>query len=180
VLRATAARLGFLLSHCRHEIEDAVQAAFADTFRRLQEKSIADILTDGAFRRYIATAAANQVRQMRRQADADKRGGGKVQRRGDLVRGDDESVFDVLGAPGAGPSTVADRNEREQQLEKAVLDLPEPYRTAIQLHCYCGLSYEEIAASGELLSSRSKQPIRTREAVKLVVHRARQRLGLPD
>lgn len=178
VLRATALRLGRMLKHCEHEIEDAVHEAFSDTFLRIENQTIPDIYTDGAFRAYVSAAADNQVRSRARRAQADKRGGDQVRRRADLIADSSagETLFSLLQGEGPSPSQVARANELEERLERAILDLEEPYRTAIELHYICQMSNAEIAATGRLISPRSKEPVQTREAVKLIVYRARRML----
>ncbi|MGE3171374.1 MAG: RNA polymerase sigma factor [Planctomycetota bacterium] len=180
VVQATALHEGWLLRDCRDEVEDAVHEAFADVFQRMRSGAIADIESIGAFRAYVRTAASHAVHRHRRHHGAQKRGGRRVRRRADLVADDEGSVFAELGVDAAGPGTLLgdaeDLARRQQLLEEAVQALPQPYRAALELSVYCGLTNAEIAASGDLRSSRDDQPIRTPTAVKVVVFRARQLL----
>lgn len=168
VLRITALKLGKLLENCSEEVEDAVQFAFADTFLRLREGRIEGIHADHAFRRYVATAAANRVRSVKRSNETQLRGGGRV-------HAATETLFGMLGTKDPGPSTLVDLDEIEKSLEKSVLALPEAYRKAIELHCYAGMGYGEIAESKELVSPRGKA-VTTADGVRIIVHRARKML----
>ena len=169
VLRMTALRVGQLLDHCYDQIEDAVQFAFSDTFLRIREDSVSGIHTDQAFRRYVTRAAANHFLGMKRAANAQRRGSGKV-------RQCSETLFAILGTKEPGPTTILSARELETSLEAAILGLPDAYRKALELHCYAGMGYEEIAVSGELVS-RSGRVVTTADGVRLIVHRARNMLN---
>lgn len=168
VLRITALRVGRMLGNCRHEIEDAVQEAFAETLLRIRENAIPGIHAEHAFRRYIATAAANRVRSFRRKNDAKIRGGEHRQVQ-------HESLFDLLGTNAPGPVTLQALKEMESRLEAELLALPEHYRLVLEMHCLQGMSYQEIAESGELRSGRGEVVGRV-DMVRLMVHRARCKL----
>ena len=175
VLRMTALRLGHLLRERRDEVEDAVHEAFADVFQRIRGGGITGLDTDGSFRRYIGRAASNAVLQGHREQRAAKRGGGRVRRQRDLVAADDSTLFGWVRSPDPGPSTVAYQADLEERLERAVLALDEPYRTAIELRAFADMSYAEIAASGEL-AYPSGDVLTSPQAIRMVVLRARERL----
>jgi len=64
------------------------------------------------------------------------------------------------------PQEWVDRAATDEEIQRAVLELPEPYRAAVLLRYMDGLSYEAIADALEV-------PLGT---VKTYLHRARQRL----
>ena len=176
VLRMTAIRLGHLLRERRDEIEDAVHETFADVFQRIRAGEVAGLDTDGSFRRYIGKAATNAVLQHRRNQQAQKRGAGRVHLRRDLVTdGEDGTLFGWVRSPDPGPRTQAYHVDLEGRLERAVLDLDEPYRTAIELRAFADMSYAEIA-EGRELAYPSGDVLTSPQAIRMVVLRARERL----
>ena len=176
ILRATALRLGLHIGSCDADVESAVQEAFFDAFQRLRQGDIPDIHTPGAFRRYVARAAKNRVIDTQRRRAANIRGGGKVRRISSVLGDASSSLLGMLAGGAAHTGRDDFSAEREARLEQAILELEEPYRTAIELRYVCGMSPREIAETGELRAKRDHQPIRRDAHVRLVLFRARDRL----
>ncbi len=70
----------------------------------------------------------------------------KLTRRSASLDGD-SAVAATLPHPARDPERDHLAREREQLVQKALLQLPEPLRVAIVLHDYEGLGHEEIAAA---------------------------------
>ncbi len=62
----------------------------------------------------------------------------------DSFENNDDNI-DIAGAPEESPDAVLERKETERVVQEAINQLPEQQRTALLLHRYEGLSYEEIA-----------------------------------
>ena len=105
---------------------------------------------------------------MKRGNETAGRGEGRVQR-GSVT------LFQLIGTDEPGPTTRLGLEELEQRLEASVLELPDAYRRAIELHCLAGMSAAEIARSGELTSPTGKA-VSTPDGVRVIVHRARKLL----
>lgn len=144
------------------------------------------IHSDGVFRAYITAAAESRLRTMRRHAMVQKRGAGRVVRsveaNGVEPSSDGCSVLSMLAGALPTPSQIVVGRERETRVERAVANLPEPYRTALLLRFAHEQSNEEIAAAASLCSPRTGMPLTAPKQVKAIVHRARSMLAaaLPD
>ncbi len=103
--------------------EDAAQEAFIRAWKHLPNYQPRSPFRNWLYR--IATnAARDTLRRERETVDVD-----------DLP----------LAAPSVGPEEAAERTERGERVQQAVLALPEASRTVLVLREYEGLSYKEIA-----------------------------------
>ena len=99
--------------------------------------------SEGSFRHWLARLVQVEIVACARRGGAKKRGGGRVRRFRDYPSQSlSESFF---RAPGPSPSSVVEAREREQQIEAALLGMPQHHREVIILRQFCGLSYKEIA-----------------------------------
>lgn len=141
------------------EAEDVVQATYVRAFTRLEgfrgEAALGTWLT-----RIALNEALGRLRQRRPRADLDALDAAAAE-------GESVIVFPMLPAP-AGPESEAGRAQVRQVLERAVDQLPEPFRLVFVLREIEGLSTEEAAT---LLAIRP-------ETVKTRLHRARRLLRL--
>lgn len=122
------------------EVEDVVQETLWTVFRDLDRF---EHTTEGGFRNWVAKCVECKIVDLARSAEAKKRGGGKVRRFGDFAR---ESLSDsIFAGKSPTPSQVAQAEETEERLEKALLALPDHYREVIILRQLCEMSYPEVA-----------------------------------
>ncbi len=89
-------------------------------------------------RQVLLHNVANLVRQYR---DTDKR---QVQREISLGEASAEELLRGLVDEGSSPSEVARGRERDEALERALVQLPEVYRQVIQWRTYERCSFEEV------------------------------------
>lgn len=136
VARMVALQLGVPRASLSARAEDMAQDALTQAFGAL---SRFEVRSQGAFARWMATIVLNCVRKRHRDATD---GAERMfwQRYGDLEL--HESLF--AGAE-ASPSRVAQRNESNERIEAALLELPSLVRTALSLRFVGQLSHAEIA-----------------------------------
>ena len=138
VRRIVALRMGRHL-HAFAEVEDIVQQALLKAFTRLKTF---EHRSEGSFRYWLARLVQDEIVACARRGGAKKRGGGRVRRFRDYPsQALSESFFP---AQGPSPSSVVHAREREQQIEAALLSMPQHHREVIILRQFCGLSYKEI------------------------------------
>jgi RNA polymerase sigma-70 factor, ECF subfamily len=130
------------------EAEDVVQEAYVRAWTKLEQFEGRSSFATWLTRIAVHEALARKARRAREAA----RGGASV-------------VDDVRDA-GPGPQELATRREAARLLERAIDDLPEPYRVVYVLREVQGLSGAETADALEL----------TEGAVKVRLHRARAAL----
>lgn len=135
------------------EAEDVVQETYLRAFTHLD-----GFRGDAAFATWLTRIALNEAlgRLRRRRPTVDL---------ATLDLGDRLIMFPLSGQP-AGPESEAGRARLRQVLERAVDDLPEPFRLVFVLRAVEGLDTEAVAA---LLGIRP-------ETVKTRLHRARRLL----
>ncbi|HEX5054110.1 MAG TPA: sigma-70 family RNA polymerase sigma factor [Planctomycetota bacterium] len=148
------------------DIDDITQEALADAFQRLDRF---DVDSDGKFCNWLATIVENRIRMTLRSGRAHKRGGGRLQRFGDAA----ESVH-ASHLPGdePTPSQHARGAELGEQMERALLELPERYREIIIHRYYCQMEYAEIAPLTGLANADAVRAVYSRALREL-----RARLG---
>ena len=137
--------------------EDLVQETLLDAFRGLPEFRLE---SEGAFMAWLARLAENNLNDAARRALAEKRGGGSERRMADL-RNSDLSTS-IFAGEEPTPSQWAMGKELEEQLEDALLGLPERQRRAIELRRLCGASFELLARELELGSESSARGLFSR------------------
>lgn len=139
--RIVACRMGWRLTQVE-EYEDLVQETLLRVFRGLERF---EARSEGSFRRWVAHLVECAIRDAARRATRAKRGGGAVQRWGDLA--DDTLSSSIFASETPTPSAIASASETEERIERCLQKLPERYRELIVLRSLCGMSYEEIAES---------------------------------
>lgn len=155
VRRIAALRLGKTTKELV-DVDDLTQEVILTALRKLD---LFDVRSDGRFCNWLAKIAENQIRMELRARGAQKRGGGREQRMGDLGSGVGDSRF---GSPEATPSQHAIGAETNQAIERALLEMPERHREAIIQRSFCALDYDEIAELLELGSSDSARAVYSR------------------
>lgn len=133
------------------ELDDAVQETLLDAFRGLERF---EPRSEGAFVNWLATLAENNLRDQARRARTRKR----EHVRTGMAHDSSVLTVSVLAGNVPTPSQVAQARETEARLERALLELPERQRRAVELRCLCGMDFGEIAeqlALGSESSARS-------------------------
>ncbi len=125
--------------------DDVFQNTFLQVFVKIQQYEVGR-----PARPWLYAIATNQAidalrRRNRRTAD----------RPADTVASSDEDgqprpLFELLPAPGDGPSEVADQGEQRQRVRAAVDRLPELLRQAVILVYFQGLKYQDAADALEI------------------------------
>ncbi len=122
--------------------DDVVQQTFTDAFLDIQ-----DFHPTGpdSFRAWLKTVARNNLREVLRSLEADKRGGGR--RRVSTDPSDASlALIDALQDPTrTTPSRHAARGEIDAVLRQAIRRLPDAYRQVIQLYDLEGRPVRELA-----------------------------------
>ena len=161
VRRIAAVRLGKTAAQFA-ELEDVVQDSLTEAFRALASF---EHQSDGGFCNWLARCVENNVTDLVRRGQAQKRGAGRVQRRADLASG---SWSSALPGKEPTPSQAAGAHELDEQIERAILRLKPNYREVIILRTACGMSAREVAAEMGLATPEDAQKL---------FERARQRLA---
>lgn len=137
--RALGLRLGRRLGEIA-DVDDVCQDALLAAFEQID--AVRD-LSPGCFMNWLVKIAMNQAHDHRREARAQKRGGGGVR---PFVDHDARLLADsVLRGREPTPSQVARRSELEELLEAALLELSPRDRHVFELRALCGMSFDEIA-----------------------------------
>jgi RNA polymerase sigma-70 factor (ECF subfamily) len=145
VLQVVALRLARRRATLRGEEEDIVQETLLEAFLAL-ERFVPR--SDGAFLHWLSKLALNNIRDAGRRRTAKKRGGERAASPGAELG----PVPAHSGLPGREPtpSQAACGRELAEQLESALISLPEQQRRIFVMRRLCGLSYKEIARELEL------------------------------
>ncbi len=139
------------------DVQDAAQETFIRAFRGLPSFRPEARFSTWLFRIAIHTSL-NQVRSRRRR--------GWMQAFSRLPGMEDQIVTSRMSAP--TPLEEVERAEQQRLIRAALDSLPEEQRTAVILHRFHGLKYQEIAdATGSSLA-----------AVEARIHRAKGRLAV--
>lgn len=137
----------------RDDARDAVQDAFIQAFEKLATFQGNSAFYSWLFR-IAMNAALTQKRKHRKTASSL-----------DAAR-DNRGIEIPDGHPSAGPSHAIELSEQQAQVQRALMSLPDEFRTVIVLKEMEGLKYEEIA---EMVGC----PVGT---VRSRIHRARSEL----
>lgn len=144
-------------------VDDVLQSVYADAFLSVRAAHFADARD---FPAWLRTIARNNLRDLVRFLDADKRGGGRAP-----VTADRNStqmlLLELLSADSSTPSREIRRDEAASVLQAALARLPEDERRAIQLVELEERSIDDVA----------RELGRTRGGVNVLRHRARRRLA---
>lgn len=111
----------------REDAADVAQETFVQAYRHLDRYD-----RQQPFRPWLFRIATNQCIDFRR-------------RNRRHVVAADETVLERASHPGAETETLVELAQDQEQVRRAVADLPDPYRTAVLLYYFQGLSYQEIA-----------------------------------
>lgn len=152
----------YLLLVARSELDSGlvVKASESDVVQESlleAQQSFADFRgeTRAQWKHWLQTILRNNIRDIRRRyVDAEKRDLRK-ERNGLALSDETDRVAQ-------SPSSIARRNEQQQQLLEAIELLPEHYQQAVRLRFWDQLSYEDMA----------RQMDSTPEAVRKVLYRA--------
>lgn len=139
VFRIVALRLGRTAKDFR-DVEDVAQDALLNLFQKLDRFQHR---TEGSFRNWVAKCVQRSVYDYLREANAQKRGQGRVRRFGEY---DIENLAEVLfPAKGPTPSEFARERELESKLEAALLAMSKHHREVIILRHLCEMEPKEVA-----------------------------------
>jgi len=121
--QAPVTRLAYRLTHDADEAKDIAQDAFLRAYRRLET-----FHPDRPFARWLFVIARNAS------LDAIRR-----RRRAAALPAGDQPPAEL------GPEDYALRNDEAERVQHALDELPEHYRSVVQLYYVSGLRYREIA-----------------------------------
>ncbi len=139
----------------REDADDAAQEAFMRAYRALK-----DFRGEAAFGTWLYRIAVNVCKN--RLASLAHRVKRKLLRLGD---GEGE-VRDVVNGAGT-PSTVMEKREQQQLLERAINALPQDQKVLVVLRDVEGLSYEQVVtATGENLGTVKSKLARARARIR--------------
>lgn len=131
--RRVAVTLAFRLLRDRDEAEDAAQESFVKAW-----ESLPGLRETARFPAYFARIVTNQsLMRLRRR------------RQGVMLRGD-EMEPNAQARISGDPATVAIEAITRERVERAIMELPLRYRTALSLHYVAGLTYEQAAEAMEV------------------------------
>lgn len=125
--------------HNPSDAPDLVQEIFIKVFRGIRSFKGDSSLRTWMYR-IAVHEASNQRRWWRRHAEREVALDAET-------GGEDEglSLLETLAAAGDSPFDAAAQNELRMQVEAALREVPEPYRTTVVLRDIEGFAYEEIA-----------------------------------
>lgn len=139
VRRIVALRMGTRLRQFL-DMEDIVQESLLKVFQSIGRF---DHTTEGSFRNWLARCVECEVIDSARKQEAQKRGGGRVRRFGDV--GPEMTMLHVPISTGPTPSGVVQAKELEEKIDEALVEMRERSRELIILRQICEMSYDEIA-----------------------------------
>jgi RNA polymerase sigma-70 factor (ECF subfamily) len=130
--RRIAVTLAFRLLRDRDDAEDAAQESFVKAW-----ESLPWLRDTARFRAWFARIVTNEALMRLRH-----------QRREMMLR-DDEKEPTAQAQTSHDPATAAIDAITRERVERAIMELPLRYRTALSLHYVAGLTYEEAAEAME-------------------------------
>ena len=142
--------------------EDIVQDTLFEAFRGLESF---EPRTDGAFLHWLSKLAENNLRDAIRRQGARKRGEGRVRPLADLSTSYLASSLFLGREP--TPSEVARVHERIEQIESALIALPDRERRVFVGCVLCGVSFAEITQELGLGAESSARSLYTRVKARL-------------
>lgn len=116
----------------REDAADVAQQAFIQAFGHLDRYD-----PHQPFRPWLYKIATNQCISF-------------LRRRGRQATPVSDEVLEQVSDPEDGTPTLVEAAADRQEVRAAVATLPEPYRTAVVLHYFEGLSYQEMARQTDL------------------------------
>lgn len=123
-------------------IDDVMQETYIDAFLDIRRFDPRD---DASFTAWLTTLARRNLLDALRMLDAEKRGRNYRQ----VHASPEESLamlYERIGGASSTPSHAASRAEAYQSLQYAVAQLPEAYRTVIEMYDLQGQSIDAVAA----------------------------------
>lgn len=165
VLQVVSLLMGKRRASLLEDEEDIVQDTLLDAFRNLKGYVPP---SDGDFLRWLSELALNNLRDALRRGQALKRGEGRVRPMADLSTRYLASSFFPGKEP--SPSQVARMRERIEQIEDALIAMPERDRQVFVLRVLCGYSHEEIAKRLGLEAESSARSLWHRVMTRLSKH----------
>jgi len=152
----------------RQAAEDATQEAFLRAYRGIAR------FRGERFRSWLLSIVANAARdELRRQRR-------RPQQSLDAARDDPDRPDIDPPDPGPSPETSALRGELRGQLEQALLELPDDWRSVVILADVHGLSYEEVAqAVGVPVGTVKSRLSRARGRLRDLLRAAREPSSVP-
>lgn len=145
-------------------IEDVLQSVYADVFLAIRGARFSD---PSDFPAWVRTIARNNVRDLVRFLEADKRGGGRLPVIVDADTSSQTLLLELLPGDSSTPSREIRRGEAVRLLQDALARLPADERRAIQL----------VELEGRSMDDAARELGRTRGGVAVLRHRARRRLA---
>jgi RNA polymerase sigma-70 factor (ECF subfamily) len=124
-------------------VDDVMQQAYTDAFRAIGRFEPREA---GSFGGWLATLAKRNLVDALRGLEADKRGGDRRR----VEAPDDGSyvaLYEMIEASMTTPSGGAARDEARERLRECLAQLPEDYRTLIELYDLQGRGVEEVASA---------------------------------
>ncbi|HEX6812833.1 MAG TPA: sigma-70 family RNA polymerase sigma factor [Planctomycetota bacterium] len=120
------------------EFDDIVQESLLDAFRSLE----AFVEHEGSFGNWLAGIVLNNVRDAARKSARQRRNPDRVELQLD---GPVSGGAPAIASRDASPSQVAQAQELEDRVERAMLALSDTHREILVLRDRCNLQYSEIA-----------------------------------
>ncbi|TAH37195.1 MAG: sigma-70 family RNA polymerase sigma factor [Planctomycetota bacterium] len=137
----------------REASEDLVQSACREMLERLADERY-QFQGEAQFRQWLYQAALFKIQDRRRYHGAQRRDPDREARRPQLSSA--EALSSVLFHDAGTPSEAAARRERIVRLQAALEQLPERYRTVLDLAYRDELPHEEIAARLDITPQNSR------------------------
>jgi len=122
--------------------DDVMQQTYADAFRSIGRF---EPTADGSFAGWLTSLARCNLRDATKMLEAEKRGGGRRRVEAPCTDESYVALYDLLAASGTTPSRHAAREEARAALKEAIQQLPDAYRTLVQLYDLEGQSIESVA-----------------------------------
>ena len=128
----------------REALGELLQAEGADAIHAV--RAGARFASRHVFYSWLKRIAIHNLIDIIRAIDSDKRGGGRVPVSLDAKASSQALLADLIAADGPTPSYQVRAAEAHTLLQSALSDLPNDYRTVVQLYDLDGRSIDEVAA----------------------------------
>lgn len=151
VRQIVALRLGYRQAKLC-EIDDLVQEALLKVFENLDKY---EARSEAGFRHWIAACVGNAIRNVLRDARAQKRGGQRVRAFAEVLP--ENLASSIFPGKGPTPSAILQGAETLERIESALLKLDERDRELIILRRLCEMSYAELAENFGLSEVAARQ-----------------------
>jgi len=146
--------VSLLLARRRNELvedeEDIVQESLLAAFLNIEGF---EPHSEGAFLHWLSSIAENKLSNALQRQQTRKRGEGRVRRRADLSGS--FLLSSLFPGKEPRPSQVAGAHELMEQVESALIALPDRERRVFVMRRLCGLSFDEISGNLGLAGAAS-------------------------